>query len=78
MFVGTRTLLEPESAVATTEYETFAGTATVMSPEPSSTLTSAGGRVKERSTSPEPSCACTLLAEMSAPLMSPEPALEYQ
>jgi hypothetical protein len=63
-FVGTRMSVEPEGALATTEYETLAGTATVMSPELSLRSTSSGGRVKERSISPEPSSAWTFVAEM--------------
>ncbi len=49
--------------MATTAYETSTGTATRTSPEDALTFTSAGGRVKERSTSPEPSLAYTLAAE---------------
>ena len=74
-FVGTRMLVEPEDALATTKYETFAGTATLMSPEPSVMSTSLGARLNERSTSPELSFAWTLAEETKVPSMSPEPSI---
>src|SRR6516162_8733909 len=44
-----------------------------MSPEEAVTVTRSGGRVKERSTSPEPALAFTFGADRPRPVILPEP-----